>query len=59
MQVMVFVNALKAAEAGITPGQQLLTDMGNFNEQLVNAGIMLPGDGLIRRPTGVRVRFEA
>src|SRR5262245_33057506 len=58
MRVMVIVKASKNSEAGIMPSQQLLTDMGNFNEELVKAGIMLAGDGLQPSSKGKRVRFS-
>jgi hypothetical protein len=58
MKVMVIVKASKASEAGEMPSQQLLTDMGNFNEELVKAGVMLAGDGLHPTSKGARVRFS-
>jgi len=58
MKVMVLVKATKDSEAGVMPTEQLLTDMMNFNEELVKAGIMLAGDGLQPSSTGVRVRFS-
>jgi hypothetical protein len=58
MRVMVIVKATKDSEAGKMPSEQLLTDMGKFNEQLVNAGIMLAGDGLHPSSRGKRVRFS-
>jgi hypothetical protein len=57
MRVMVLVKASKDSEAGVMPSQQLLTEMGNFNEELVKAGIMLAGDGLHPSSKGARVRF--
>jgi hypothetical protein len=57
MRVMVFIKADKDSEAGVMPSEQLLTDMGNFNEQLVNAGIMVSGEGLHPSSKGKRVRF--
>ncbi|HVG25401.1 MAG TPA: YciI family protein [Thermoanaerobaculia bacterium] len=57
MRVMVIIEATKNSEAGVMPGEQLLTDMGNFNEQLVNAGIMQAGEGLHPTSKGARVRF--
>ncbi|MCE9553779.1 MAG: YciI family protein [Planctomycetes bacterium] len=57
MRVMVIVKASKASEAGEIPSQQLLTEMGNYNEELVKAGIMQAGDGLHPSSKGVRVRF--
>lgn len=58
MKVMVFVKANTETEAGVMPTRQELEDMGRFNEELVNAGVMLAGDGL--RPTShaARVRFD-
>ena len=58
MRVMVIVQADKNTEAGVMPSQQLLTEMGQFNEQLVKAGIMLAGDGLHPSSKGVRVHFS-
>lgn len=58
MKVMVIVKASKASEAGEMPSQELLTDMGNFNEELVSAGVMLAGEGLHPSKKGVRVRFS-
>jgi len=58
MRVMVIVKASKDSEAGIMPSEQLLTEMGNFNEQLVKAGIMLAGDGLQASSKGARVVFS-
>jgi hypothetical protein len=55
---MVIVKATKDSEAGVMPSQQLLTEMGNFNEELVKAGIMLAGEGLHPSSKGVRVRFS-
>jgi hypothetical protein len=54
---MVFVKANKDSEAGIMPSEKLLTAMGKFNEELVNAGIMLAGDGLHPSSRAKRVRF--
>ena len=58
MKVMVIVKASKDSEAGVMPSEQLLTDMGKFNEELVKAGIMLAGEGLHPSSKGVRVRFS-
>jgi hypothetical protein len=55
---MVIVKATKDSEAGVMPSQQLLTEMGNFNEELVKAGVMLAGDGLHPSSKGARVRFS-
>lgn len=57
MRVMVLVKADNDSEAGVMPSEQLLTDMGKFNEELVKAGVMLAGEGLHPTSKGVRVRF--
>ena len=59
MRVMVFVKATKNSEAGVLPSEKLFTDMTNFNDQLVKAGIMLAGEGLKPSSNGKRVRFSA
>jgi PhnB protein len=56
MRVMVMVKATKSSEAGELPSEQLLTDMGRFNEELVKAGIMKAGDGLKPGSEAVRVQ---
>src|SRR6478672_1898782 len=58
MKVMVFVKASKESEAGVMPSTEMLAEMGNYNEELVKAGIMLSGDGLHPSSKGARVRFE-
>ena len=58
MRVMVFVKANKESEAGQMPSEKLLADMGKFNEELVNAGIMLAGEGLHPSSKGKRVKFS-
>jgi hypothetical protein len=58
MRFMVIVKASKDSEAGVMPSQQLLTDMGQFNEELVKAGVLLAGDGLHPSSKGVRVQFS-
>ncbi len=58
MKVMVLVKATKDSEAGVMPSEELLTEMGKFNEELVNAGVMLAGEGLHPSSQGVRVRFS-
>jgi hypothetical protein len=58
MKVIVMVKATKSSEAGEMPSQQLMTDMGNYNEQLVKAGIMQAGEGLHPSSKGARVRFS-
>src|SRR5690606_15825113 len=57
-KVMVIVKASPESEAGEMPSEQLLREMGNYNEELVKAGIMLSGDGLHPSSKGVRVRFS-
>jgi hypothetical protein len=58
MRVMVFVKATEESEAGTMPSQQLLTDMMKFNEELVNAGVMLAGEGLHPSSKAKRVHFS-
>jgi hypothetical protein len=58
MRVMVIVKANKDTEAGVMPSEQLLREMGNYNEELVKAGIMLAGEGLHPTSKGVRVAFS-
>ena len=58
MRVMVIVKANKDSEAGVMPSEKLLTEMGKYNEELVNAGIMLAGDGLHPSSKGKRVKFS-
>jgi|SRR5438132_10276602 len=58
MRFMVIVKADKDSEAGIMPSKQLLTDMGKFNEELANAGVMLAGEGLHPSSKGARVKFS-
>jgi len=55
---MVFVKASKDSEAGVMPSEKLLTEMGQFNEELLKAGMMLAGEGLHPTSRGKRVRFE-
>jgi hypothetical protein len=55
---MVLIKANKDTEAGVKPGEKLLTDMGNYNEELVKAGVMLAGEGLHPSSKGKRVRFS-
>jgi len=54
---MVIVKASKNSEAGVMPGEELLTAMGKFNEELIKAGVMLAGDGLQASSKGARVKF--
>jgi hypothetical protein len=58
MKVMVIVKASKDSEAGVMPSEELLTAMGNYNEELVKAGIMLGGDGLHPSAKGKRIKFS-
>ena len=58
MRVMVIVKANKDSEAGVLPSEKLLADMGKFNEELVNAGIMQAGEGLQPSSKGARVKFS-
>lgn len=58
MRFMVIVKATRASEAGEMPSEQLLTEMGQYNEQLVNAGVLLAGEGLHPSSRGARVRFS-
>jgi hypothetical protein len=57
MRFLVIVKANKDSEAGALPDEKILREMGKFNEELVNAGIMLAGEGLHPSAKGVRVRF--
>jgi len=58
MRVMVMVKATPESETGAMPSEALLTEMGNFNEELVKAGIMLAGEGLRPSAAGARVHFS-
>ncbi len=58
MKVIVMVKATKESEAGEIPEEQLLSDMMQYNEELVKAGIMVAGEGLQPSAKGARVRFE-
>jgi hypothetical protein len=57
MRFMILVKADKNSEAGVLPDKKLLTEMGNFNDELVKAGVMLAGDGLHPSTKGARVVF--
>ena len=57
MRFMVIVKATTESEAGVMPSEQLLAAMGKFNEELVNAGVMLAGEGLHPSTKGARVKF--
>jgi len=58
MRVMVIVKATRNSEAGAMPSEKLLADMGQFNEELVKAGVMLAGEGLHPSSKGKRVVFS-
>jgi hypothetical protein len=58
MRFMILVKATADTEAGILPSSKLLTDMGNYNEQLVKAGVLLAAEGLRPSSQGARVRFS-
>jgi len=58
MKVMVIVKATRGSEAGELPSGELLSAMGQYNEELANAGILLAGEGLKPSSEGVRVRFS-
>src|SRR5580700_2946521 len=58
MKVMIFVKATADSEAGVMPTPELLTAMGEFNQSLVNAGILLAGEGLKPTRHGKRIRFS-
>src|SRR3984893_4496934 len=57
MRFMILIKASKASEAGVLPSEKLLTEMGQFNEELVKAGVMLAGEGLQPSSKGARVKF--
>jgi hypothetical protein len=57
MRFAILIKADKNTEAGVMPGEQLLTDMGNFNEELIQAGVMQAGEGLQPSSKGARVKF--
>jgi hypothetical protein len=58
MRCIVMVRANKDSEAGVMPGKEILTEMGNFNEELVKAGVLLAAEGLQPSSKGKRVRFS-
>ena len=58
MRFMIIIKATTDSEAGVMPSRQLLSEMGKFNEELVQAGVMLAGDGLHPSSKGARVRFS-
>ena len=57
MRFMILVKASKESEAGMMPSQQLLTEMGKFNEELAKAGVLLAGEGLHPSSRGTRIKF--
>lgn len=58
MRVIVFVKATKDSEAGVLPTQELIAEMGKFNQELIQAGVMLAGEGLHASAKGARVNFS-
>ena len=58
MRFAILLKADKDTEAGVMPSEQLLRDMGNFNDELIKAGVMLAGEGLQPSSLGARVRFD-
>jgi len=58
MKFMVIVKATQASEAGVMPSEQLIAEMGRFNEEMVKAGIMLAGEGLHPSSKGARIVFD-
>src|SRR5260370_28275581 len=58
MRFIVFVKANQDSEAGVMPTQEMLAEMGKFNEELVKAGAMLAGEGLHPSSKGVRIRYS-
>ncbi|NVM77750.1 hypothetical protein FHW83_003573 [Duganella sp. SG902] len=58
MRFMVIVKATADSEAGKMPSTELLTAMGKFNEELVNAGVLLAGEGLHPSSRGARIRYD-
>jgi len=57
MRFMVIVKASKSSEAGALPSQELIAEMGKFNEELVKAGVLLAAEGLQSSSKGARVKF--
>ena len=58
MRFLILVKASKDSEAGVLPDEKILTEMGQFNEELVKAGVMLTGEGLQPSSKGARVKFS-
>ena len=59
MRFMVMVRATKSSESGVLPDEDLIADMGKYNQELMKAGVMLAGDGLQPSSKGARVHFSA
>jgi hypothetical protein len=58
MKFLVIVKASKDSEAGVMPSTELLTEMGKYNQELIDAGVMLAGEGLLASSKGARVQFS-
>jgi hypothetical protein len=58
MRFMMIVKATEESEAGVLPTHEMLSEMGRFNEEMVNAGVMIAGEGLQASSKGARVEFE-
>jgi hypothetical protein len=58
MKFMVILKANEASEAGVMPSEQLIADMGRFNEELVKAGVLLAAEGLHPSSKGARIRID-
>lgn len=58
MKFMVIVKATKESEAGVMPNRQLIEQMAKYNEELVKAGVLLAGEGLLPSSKGARVKFN-
>jgi hypothetical protein len=58
MRFMILVKASKESEAATMPNEQILTEMGKFNQELAKAGVLLAGEGLHPSPKGTRIRFS-
>jgi len=58
MRFMILIKATKDSEAGVLPDTQLLTEMGNFNQELAKAGVLVAGEGLQASSKGARVKFS-
>ena len=59
MRFMILVKATETSEAGVLPDEKLLTEMGQYNEALMSAGVLLAGEGLQPSSKGARVKFSA